>query len=177
MNGLTSTPRVDRWRAATLKRGVRVCEWAHIGGCKGLLEVAHLDGNAFNNDPGNLKKLCRSHHSLLDRGTVGKIDAATPVMPMFYVDSGGKRRYGLSRADRSKMLTTRIVELLDQSPQRHFSPAAVAALLDEARPVVSATLAHLSGARGGPRRISRPSPGHYVSLRFALVAVRAEVLA
>jgi hypothetical protein len=66
------------------------CELAHIGGCGGRIEVAHLDHDPWNNnDPANLKALCASHHKLYDNG---RIDLSNPQMPAFYVSSG-KRRY------------------------------------------------------------------------------------
>lgn len=76
-------------RAIKLKQAVGACEWAHLGHCLGHLQVAHVDGDEWNNDPGNLLKLCQSHHRLLDNG---RIDPACPVMPA-YVVRGGKRRY------------------------------------------------------------------------------------
>jgi hypothetical protein len=66
------------------------CELSCIGDCKGRLDVAHLDGDPWNNDPANLRTLCRSHHFLLDRG---RIDWTKPAMPAFRVDGAGKRRY------------------------------------------------------------------------------------
>lgn len=82
--------RTSHERAVKLKHGVEECELTHIGGCKGDLTVAHLDGDHFNNSEGNLKKLCRSHHWLMDRG---RIDLSDSVMPAFREDSSGKRRY------------------------------------------------------------------------------------
>lgn len=55
-----------------------------------MLDVHHIDGDPWNNEPDNLMKLCRSHHRLVDNG---KIDLASPKMPPFYTDGGGKRRY------------------------------------------------------------------------------------
>jgi len=73
-----------------LKAHVTSCEYASLGGCKGVLDVAHLDGDEFNNSKANLRKLCRSHHRLVDNG---KIDPANPTMPRFHIDGSGKRRY------------------------------------------------------------------------------------
>ncbi len=84
------TARTSHERAVKLKAGVRVCQYAHLGGCLGVLDVAHVDGNEFNNARTNLLKLCRAHHRLVDNG---KIDPRAPVMPAFYVDGSGKRRY------------------------------------------------------------------------------------
>ena len=77
-------------RARKLKCDENRCEWESIGGCKGRLEVAHVDGDAFNNECFNLKKLCRAHHRLMDNG---RIDPKRPVMVSFYVSKDGKRRY------------------------------------------------------------------------------------
>ncbi len=82
--------RTSHERAVKAKRDVETCEWQHVGDCKGDLTVAHVDGDPFNNSQENLRKLCRSHHWLLDRG---RIDPENPVMPEFYVDGSGKRRY------------------------------------------------------------------------------------
>lgn len=84
----TQSTRTSRDRAA---RGrLSVCEWAWIGHCHGRIDRAHVDQNPFNNAPLNLLSLCRSHHFLLDRG---RIDPTNPVMPPFYLDTSGKRRY------------------------------------------------------------------------------------
>jgi hypothetical protein len=85
----TVLKRTSHERAVKSKQDIRSCEWVHIGGCNGLCDVAHVDGNHFNNEPGNLLRLCRSHHRLLDNG---RIDPANPVMPEFVI-RGGKRRY------------------------------------------------------------------------------------
>lgn len=77
-------------RSAALKADVGECEWRAIGGCLGPLHVAHVNGVDRDNRPSNLKKLCQSHHHLLDKG---RIDPQRPVMPAFRVDGSGKRRY------------------------------------------------------------------------------------
>jgi hypothetical protein len=77
-------------QARALLAGVRGCQWAWLGHCKGPLDVAHVDGDEANNQPGNLRKLCRSHHALLDRG---RIDPAWPAQPGYWTDAGAKRRY------------------------------------------------------------------------------------
>lgn len=69
---------------------INECQLEYIGSCKGVLDVCHIDQNPFNNDGDNLIKLCRSHHRLLDNG---KINILNPVMPEFYMDGSGKRRY------------------------------------------------------------------------------------
>ena len=66
------------------------CALAHIGHCQGPIDTAHLDQDPTNNAPENLAGLCHSHHALYDRG---RIDIANPVMPEFYIDRRGKRRY------------------------------------------------------------------------------------
>lgn len=82
--------RTSHERAVKKKRSTTACEFSEIGGCLGILQVAHVDGDPFNNDPSNLKKLCQSHHTLLDNG---RIDPEDPTMPEFYTDGSGKRRY------------------------------------------------------------------------------------
>lgn len=81
--------RTSRGRAVKAKIKVKRCEWSKIGGCLGRLDVAHIDGDSFNNSPENILKLCRCHHRLMDNK---KIDPTSPKMPPFIV-SGGKRRY------------------------------------------------------------------------------------
>lgn len=81
--------RTARWRARELTPHDQ-CAWESIGGCKGLIQVAHVDQDYTNNDESNRLPLCVSHHRLLD---TGKIDPENPVMPEFYVDGSGKRRY------------------------------------------------------------------------------------
>ncbi len=66
------------------------CAWNHIGGCKGLIEVVHVDGDFTNNSDSNKLPLCRSHHRLLDHG---KINPCNPIMPYFKVGTDGRRRY------------------------------------------------------------------------------------
>ena len=66
------------------------CEVEHIGGCKGRIEVHHIDKNPLNNSRKNLAVLCRAHHILAENG---RIDLGNPVMPAFYVDTAGNRRY------------------------------------------------------------------------------------
>lgn len=66
------------------------CELAHIGGCLGKIQVHHKDKDPGNNAEDNLMSLCIAHHSLVD---AGRINLEAPVMPPFYVDRSGKRRY------------------------------------------------------------------------------------
>lgn len=66
------------------------CELGHIGHCKGMLDLCHIDQDVMNNSRENLIVLCRCHHRLMDNG---KIDLKNPVMPEFYTDGSGKRRY------------------------------------------------------------------------------------
>lgn len=84
--------RTARWRARELTPHDR-CAWESIGDCKGVIDVAHVDGDFTNNDTSNCLPLCRSHHRLLDNG---RINPSNPVMPPFYVDGSGKRRYSKS---------------------------------------------------------------------------------
>ena len=69
---------------------VEVCQWESIGGCSGPIQVAHVDGNFTNNNLSNLLALCTSHHKLMDHG---RINPKNPVMPRFYTDAVGHRRY------------------------------------------------------------------------------------
>ncbi len=78
-----------RHRAKRLKPR-DACELASIGGCLGRLEVHHKDKDPANNADDNLMTLCLAHHQLVDHG---RIDLAWPVMPPFYTDGSGKRRY------------------------------------------------------------------------------------
>lgn len=82
-------PNTGHERARKLKRR-DACELARIGGCLGRVEVHHKDKDPGNNAPENLMAICQSHHTLLD---AERIDPAAPVMPPFYVDRRGKRRY------------------------------------------------------------------------------------
>ena len=97
---ITSTPtgRTSRARARQ-QIDTRQCRLGFIGGCKGKIDAAHLDGDMMNNDPANVWPLCKSHHRLVDNG---RIDPHNPTMPKFYV-SAGKRRYEYhySHMDRS----------------------------------------------------------------------------
>jgi hypothetical protein len=56
----------------------------------GRIEVHHKDKDPGNNTDENLAALCIAHHQLVD---LGRIDLAAPIMPPFYVDRSGKRRY------------------------------------------------------------------------------------
>lgn len=78
-----------RWRAKKLVPRER-CALVNIGGCLGRLEVNHIDKNPMNNDLGNLVVLCQTHHKLVDNG---RIDLNAPVMPDYWIDGGGARRY------------------------------------------------------------------------------------
>ena len=74
-------------RANKIKKEIRACEWLLIGGCHGPLDVAHVDQDEFNNDPPNLRKLCRRHHQLLDRGYLNPV---APRMPQPHVFPNGR---------------------------------------------------------------------------------------
>lgn len=54
-----TSPTEGRYRARTIKRRIR-CE--ECGLERGRLDVHHLDENPLNNDPTNLKVLCRRCH-------------------------------------------------------------------------------------------------------------------
>lgn len=66
------------------------CQMEHIGGCRGRIEVHHIDGNPLNRDLSNLMSVCRAHHGLLGSGTIA-VDSTE--MPEWYEGSDGKRRY------------------------------------------------------------------------------------
>lgn len=91
--------RTGRWRAR-LSKEINQCEIECIGGCKGRIEVHHKDKNPLNNVPSNLMSVCKAHHGLLDGG---KIDWRNPVMPSFYVDGSGKRRYAKSNSRNDRL--------------------------------------------------------------------------
>lgn len=86
----TTKLRASYFISEKLKENVLVCEWKNIGSCKGPLHVAHIDQNPFNNVIENLKKLCATHHRLMD---LGKINPSNPVIPPFKTGISGKRRY------------------------------------------------------------------------------------
>jgi len=77
-------------RARQVVPAVTSCALALIGGCGGRIERAHIDHNPLNNVRQNITTLCKSHHNLYD---FGRITLTNPVMPPFYVDARGKRRY------------------------------------------------------------------------------------
>ena len=78
-------------QARRKKARVTTCELAELGNCQGPLDVAHIDGDDANNADANLLKLCRSHHSLVDRG---RIDPRAPRQPGYWrTGADGKRRY------------------------------------------------------------------------------------
>jgi hypothetical protein len=59
--------------------------------CGGPLEVAHLDGDVFNNSTGNIVCLCACHHRLHDIGGMSMDEMMEGDIKFFYSD--GKRRY------------------------------------------------------------------------------------
>lgn len=79
-----------RARARRLIPVTSHCDLAHIGGCQGRIARAHVNHDPLHNTRDNLLMLCDSHHRLYDNGT---IDLENPVMPKFYVDARGRRRY------------------------------------------------------------------------------------
>lgn len=80
-----------RSRARKLTEHITECQLAHIGGCDGVIDRAHVDQDPLNNDLDNIMVLCRSHHRLYDYGW---IDLSNPVMPeIVVVYANGKRRY------------------------------------------------------------------------------------
>lgn len=77
--------------ARRLLADVHYCQWRFLGHCRGPLEVAHVNGDDRDNRRENLRKLCQSHHALLDRG---RIVALFPVQPGFHATGADrKRRY------------------------------------------------------------------------------------
>jgi hypothetical protein len=76
--------------ARALMVHVTACQMAHLGGCLGPLDVAHVDGNEANNTPGNLAKWCRAHHMLWDRR---RITRQALRMPAYWTRGDGKRVY------------------------------------------------------------------------------------
>lgn len=66
------------------------CQMEHIGGCRGRIETHHKDKNPLNRELSNLMAVCRSHHRLLDAGT---ITPDSTEMPQWYEGRDGKRRY------------------------------------------------------------------------------------
>jgi hypothetical protein len=77
-------------RARKVVPVVTSCALAHIGGCGGRIERAHVDHNPLNNERQNITTLCKSHHNLYD---FGRITLDNPVMPPFRIDARGDRRY------------------------------------------------------------------------------------
>jgi len=77
------------WRSR--QRGlVKECNLKSIGGCSKRIEVHHRDKNIANMSIHNLQTLCSIHHRLIH---LGRIDPLNPIMPSYYIDGGGKRRY------------------------------------------------------------------------------------
>src|SRR5438067_1314681 len=66
------------------------CALARIGYCRGPIHVHHINRNPLDNSLTNLIPLCHSHHFLVHSGSVLLSD---PVMPEFWMDAKGKRRY------------------------------------------------------------------------------------
>ncbi len=98
--------RRPRWKDAVGERGSRkrarklnkpiVCFLEDkIGHCQGRLEVHHKDKNDLNNAPENLCTLCRSHHHLVDAGTVS---LENPVMPKYRIWRGQRLYYEIMNA-------------------------------------------------------------------------------
>lgn len=90
----TYTPtrsRTGRKIGQELMEHVKECQLKRLGACKGPLDVAHLDGDENNNDRANLKKLCRSHHRLLD---LNVITLDSTAMPPYRIRRDKGRHYG-----------------------------------------------------------------------------------
>ena len=84
----STNQRTGRWRA---RRSVDTTQCAVASAdCKGRIEVHHLDKNPLNGDLSNLVAVCKAHHAFLD---LGKITMDNPVLPRYWVDGAGKRRY------------------------------------------------------------------------------------
>lgn len=81
--------RLSRERAMKKLRA-NPCYLNNMGGCSNRLHTHHIDTNPLNNADDNLMRLCVSHHLLVE---LGKINLTNPIMPRYYVDRSGKRRY------------------------------------------------------------------------------------
>lgn len=92
VNRFTARERARKVVGRATPSGV-VCVLTSIGGCSGRVEVHHVDEDPWNNDLANLRPLCTTHHRLVHQG---RIDLENPVMPPYYVDGSGKRRYAHS---------------------------------------------------------------------------------
>lgn len=75
-----------RIRPAALAREPLCRECGAIGRVTAATEVDHIDGNSRNNDPDNLRALCKSHHSQrtardqsFGRGRAGRISGGRSV--------------------------------------------------------------------------------------------------
>lgn len=77
--------------ARELMQDVTECQLKHLRKCRGPLDTAHLDGDELNNVRENLRKLCRSHHRLLDLQVIS-LDSTT--MPKFRIRRDKGRHYG-----------------------------------------------------------------------------------
>ena len=89
VNQNPTDPRTTRYRAQQMFRGTP-CELEHISGCRGRVQVHHIDKDPFNNAPENLVPLCVGHHRLVENE---RIDLDNPIMPDFYTSPSGTRRY------------------------------------------------------------------------------------
>lgn len=69
------------------------CSLFHEVDCKGSIQIHHIDKNPLNNSKENLIAVCVAHHRFLESG---KITIENPVLPEFYIDGSGKRRYSKS---------------------------------------------------------------------------------
>ena len=65
----TNTYHSAEWRRARriARDRQRGCRLAHIGGCRGRLDVHHHDGDNTNHHQENLDVLCNTHHMRLER--------------------------------------------------------------------------------------------------------------
>lgn len=85
----TTNHRTRRQRANRILRG-QPCELEFTKQCKGRIEVHHKDADPTNNSASNICALCMTHHKMIE---TNKISFEQPMLPPFYEDKSGKRRY------------------------------------------------------------------------------------
>lgn len=75
-------------RARKIKPSSNGCQIKHLGGCHHLIQIHHIDGNAWNNSESNLISLCKIHHYLVESRN---IDLDNPIMPDVRIFPNGRR--------------------------------------------------------------------------------------